>query len=209
VFIDIDNDPEAVTAFKQYFRQHKTTYSMWESGGKGVHFHLPTSLLSGVNLPFVHANYVKSTGIPCDPSLYRHNSLFRLPGTVHRKTKKIKKLLECYQGHTLTIPDSCFNVDNKIKIIHKLEKNYDEMTGSIIQWVHLRLNEPKEGTRYMSLWSVTTSLLQAGFGEDTVAELIEVLNEGWENPKEAEEVERVIRDAVRGCSTSVDRERSP
>jgi hypothetical protein len=204
LFIDIDNDPDAVTSFREYFRNQNTTYSMWESGGKGVHFHLPTPLYHHRHMPSIHAKLVAESGIRCDTSLYRHNSLFRLPGTTHQKTRKIKTLLEEHQGVGLTLPEQMFSwADNLKEVTYTKLVEYDksETEHTLLKAIHLIMNEPMQGTRYMSLWSLAKRAAETGFSEDFTTELLEVVNERWQNQKPQEEISRAVLEAFSRTSS--------
>lgn len=206
LFIDIDNDQDSVTAYQQLFQSRNTNYSMWESGGKGVHFHVPTATYSHKQLPRIHSLLVSTFGIPCDRSLYRHNSLFRLPGTRHAKTGKQKRLIgQLTDGQDLTIPEKIIRqVDETQVIVTPLKREYGQAEEALLQGIHLMLNEPQVGRRYQSMWSLAANLAQSGFSESFAEELLLVVNEKWENAKEGEEIERALREAYRSSSARLD-----
>ena len=194
LFIDIDNDEDAMLQCADVLTIQKTAYELYESGGKGYHFHIPLDqTYQHVNLPAIQKQCVKSMGIPVDESIYRHAGLFRLPGQKHIKTGKKKRLIEKRSGDLL-------NLDMSVEIYERpkrLRTSLSTSAEALNECLYLMINSPAEGGRYMKLWKMAKMLQEAQFTEEFAMELLVEVNCSWDSPKPIEEITRAIREVYR------------
>jgi hypothetical protein len=105
LFIDVDED-EHVKAVEKVVAGLGVAFSKWSTGNRGAHFHVDTESYTHRHLPFSQSEFIRSLGIDgfVDMSIYRHHSIFRIPGAVHQDTGKLKQCLYRVEGRVLSIP---------------------------------------------------------------------------------------------------------
>jgi len=202
LFIDIDihSEQEDIDARAQIdaLKASGLRFELWDSGNRSYHLHIPHPLKRGYALPHTHKEVVKSLGITCDNSLYRNNSLFRLPGTTHAKTGKKKVLLGVYGDIQLDfdlLPEERFTTVTTYRAHAKGEVDSIAVASifkRILEYVGDSFGE--EENRYLAVVRLIYPL--APFVSfSTAMEIALLINSGIRNPNNVEEVVR----AVRGC----------
>lgn len=103
LWLDFDKEEAFVEARKR-LKEMELDYVVYTTGGRGGHIgilrdHSPSHLLPTKDRAWASAQFEG-----CDPSIYTHLHLFRLPGTVHEKTGHRKQQIEHEVGKVLILP---------------------------------------------------------------------------------------------------------
>jgi hypothetical protein len=178
LLVDFDNAREAAEALKAYLVSHGISYTMYDSGNRSVHFHVPIVSLTDPDVPHSLKSWVIEHAPEADLTIYRHSSLFRLVNTIHEKNPDGKKvMMESHRGRRLRIPliKRAKIVDTApVKNEHKLER---------------ALNIPQhEGNRRVHAWTIANFARKAGFNEDEAYWMLRQWNEKKATPRLKEEV---------------------
>lgn len=190
LFIDLDDGATGVPRVEEYIRDNGLKAELWSSGGKGFHFHIATPLHSGNLIHIDHKALVKTLGIAFDPTLYQPGRLFRLPNTVHQKTKQRKRLIREYVGNLLTIPE----VDKTaMQLTFKAPvETLSRPVDALLRVASAMYQDPSPGTRHQLMWGATTTMHKAGFSPELAYALLEQVNRGWSVPKSDDEIRVII-----------------
>ncbi len=165
LFIDFDDQDDAVVKFVDFLTEHNYGYSAYDSGNRSIHFHIPISPMEGAMVPAYQKNWVKKHAPLADLSFYTHTGQFRLDGTLHRKTYKFKKMISEVDGFYLTIPHET----DMIKIPTALiEGGLDEEAEAIL--ANLMRMSAGTGGRTPHLYKIATTGFAIGMTEDEVIE---------------------------------------
>jgi hypothetical protein len=195
LIIDIDGtDLDAARGYLADIERRLTEldlgYDVWFSGGKGFHVVLKHDLLKSAHLPHSHEMFLESIGIKSDYSLYRHGSLISLPGCVHRRTKIKKHLLKTVEGNLVTIP-----IVEKPVIEYDIQSDLSQMEALFFRLLAVLSKPPDIGNRHTTLWGLGKDLKRLGLSFCTAVELLQKVNEKWENKKTEDEVTQAIEQA--------------
>lgn len=198
VTLDVDN-PDDITEVLEKLNSLKLGYEVWDSG-RGFHVVIPHDLICDTNLPHSHRVWVESLGLPVDYSLYQHGRILRLPGTLNEKTGRRKQLVKKVDGMKPTIelktpPAFNFTPNGGVK----------PMVSVLNQFQRLAVTEPLPGNRHTQLWSAARSASEAGLSFEATSEILQRINETWENPKLPVEVENAVTQAY-GLTTKSEQE---
>ena len=205
LFVDFDGQPEAVNEMATRLRDKNIGFQIWESGSKGHHFHVPLAELQvDKDLPAIYKRMMEATKLPIDGSIYRHNGLFRLPGAIHKKTRRPKILSYEYKGSPLSFDINKFRPTKTKLERYAIDGSIELLPLALITASTACISSPMVGNRYMTLWRTAKSLADAGLSEEVTLEILESINEQWEDPKEQEEVERAISEAYSSPGTLLD-----
>ena len=80
-------------------------FSVWTSGNRSFHIHVELAPMLGPDVPFSQKYWVQhSVPDKADLTFYTPSGQFRLPGTLHEKTKQRKVRLQTYVGEPLALP---------------------------------------------------------------------------------------------------------
>lgn len=190
LFIDFDEHLENVTPCKEKLIQEGLAFSLYESGSKGYHFHIKLDrLYKGADLPSKHKAWVEGLGIKgTDLSIYRHAGLFRLPGTRHKKTGRLKLLISNHDGKGLNLD----NVIVKHEPKSRISCSMSTPEKALNECLFLMINEPDVGGRFMKFWKMAKMLHEAEYTREFAEELLITVNFSWKNPKEVSEVMRAL-----------------
>ena len=190
LFIDIDNDEEAAEHCWRVLYELGVMADVYFSGSKGYHFCIATVPAWSSDLPYSHLAFVKSIGIRCDECLYQSGRLFRLPGTVHSKTFRLKELVGKIEGKVVEVPI----VKTPVRSCDLIRSD-----GSIQDFVRtlemFMLNPPANGTRNNRYWGLARSGFAGGFSEAFVEEALEKVNDEVDDPLGEEEIAQILRSA--------------
>lgn len=105
LFIDFDG-MEGVNVLDNALRGEGIRYEVWDTGRRGVHFHIPIAPMFGPGVPYSQLRWVREHAPgEWDGTVYRPHSVIRLPGTMHEKNPGHgKEVLWASPGKTLIIP---------------------------------------------------------------------------------------------------------
>ena len=194
LLLDFDNGrDEQFNRAEKWARDSDCTFSVFESGSKGLHLEIAAVPKYGRTVPMSQQAFVETImGVTSDVSLYRHGSLYRLPGTLHKKTGKPKKRVASNLGDALvdyTLLDESCIIDFGSDSVH------DKVVASLERVLRWHSRPPNQGRRYQTLWSVAQLCKEGGLSQSTVTELLQIVNESW-GPlaKEEKEVTRAIHE---------------
>ena len=104
LFVDVDEE-ENVKEVESVIAGLGVGYSKWTTGNRGAHFHIDMASVTDSRLPFSQAEFIRGCGLGdlVDMSIYRHHSIFRVPGAIHQTTGKVKECLYHVDGPVLSI----------------------------------------------------------------------------------------------------------
>lgn len=103
LWIDVDSY-EAAEKVEERLQSMELSYTAYDSGGRGAHFCIPRKAEPSHLLPARDKAWVKANFPEADTSIYTHLHPFRIPGTVHEKTGRVKEVVSGYVGKELELP---------------------------------------------------------------------------------------------------------
>ena len=179
LFIDIDTGDEGREKAEALVQKAGLKYKLYSSGGKGYHIVIPCKPIYSFNVPYSQKKFVESLGITPDESIYRFSGIISLEGRIHRKTKQPKKIAD--------IP-----LISRPVFESKLPEDFSEAQDGFERAAYLTMAQPREGNRYMDLWRCLSRFYNAGFSKEFLHEVADRINESWDNPKPADEIDRLM-----------------
>lgn len=199
LIIDLDDGITTAKVLKQILNKKGLAYLVYNSGNKGYHFVIPCKPSFDLDVPYTQKVWVEKLNINADLSLYRHNSMVRLPGTINEKTGNRKKLVYVHKGKKLV-----FN-----KILENPER-YTTWQGAesvisntfiqnvFIKGLRLIREKPSPGRRHTELWSLANDFARSGLDLETAYNVILKINENWgEDAKDESDVFRAVQDGYK------------
>jgi hypothetical protein len=104
VLIDVDKE-ENVGPARKILEKLGIVVHEYTTGNRGVHWHLPVEVMTGVNVIYSQKQWLKSVGLwsLIDTSIYRPAGQFRAIGATHSKTGRVKALVGMFGTTTLKI----------------------------------------------------------------------------------------------------------
>lgn len=191
LFVDIDmKSHEDVSKAKEEIKrlsEKGLRFDLYHSGSRSYHLHIPHEMIQSKDLPYTHSQTVQELGITCDHSIYRPSSLFRLPGTVHSKTLKTKKLIKSFEGRLLEIELRETPVKSAGGFKDSGSLPADALFSTL--WDNC-LEQPPE--RYLKLFSLACAMFDGGLSSQAVLECLQLVNNSWPEPNEESEVLRAL-----------------
>lgn len=185
--IDFDSYDQGRAA-ESKLKEMGYAYDVFDSGGRGLHFsihrdHAPSHLLPQKDKQWVHKHFSEA-----DTSIYTHLHLFRLPGTIHEKTGRVKQLIQTHPGQVLR-----FGVIEKERL--SLVPRISSIEGSVFDSHRIMGNTvPTEsGQRHPTLVRLAYALKDYGVAPATAFWWIDETNKMFPDPKTQEELEQIIR----------------
>jgi hypothetical protein len=169
-------------------------YRVYESGGKGFHVVIPlTGIVFGTNVPYSQRKWVEQLDVDADLSLYQAGHIISLPGRKHAKTGRRKALVKEIDGEPLQLelcnaPAPMFSISDADQ--SELERGLWKLIGILKQ-------EPGVGNRHIALWSTAKHFADAGLEYDTALDLLQEVNNSWQDPKTSEEVLAAVQQAFK------------
>jgi hypothetical protein len=200
LIIDLDDGDSTVWEAVSTLLDSGFGFEVWNSGGKGFHLVLHHDLVIDSRLPYSHQCFVESLGIVCDLSLYHPSRIVSLPGRIHPKTGRPKRLLFQFEGDMPQIaikeppPRPVFNFS--------AQTESSKFASGLLKLHDLTLCEPKPGNRHTALWSVAMTLTQAGLDSGSVLALITKVSDTWQNQKDQESLELIVDQVSRQAPTN-------
>lgn len=194
LFVDFDSGDGSSETFESILSTQNYAYTLYNSGKKGVHFHVPIVPMFHPDVPHSQKMWMSSLGLnSVDLSIYRHTGLFRLPGTIHKDTGRKKELVRQEQGNKLSIP-----IVSRIVSDISVETYGGSDLARVLQKV-LRsiVDDPGPGNRHIRLVAIAKEFLEIGMSVECTEEFIRAVNQEWSNPKDEDEIADCIRRAIR------------
>ena len=199
LIIDLDDGIQTAQKLKTILNKKKLAYLVYNSGNKGYHFVIPCKPIFDLEVPYTQKVWVQNLNINADLSLYRHNSMVRLPGTINEKTGNRKKLVYINKGKKLV-----FNKFLEDPSRYKSWQGSDDIiSDTFIQNIFskgLRLirQKPLPGRRHVELWSLANDFAKSGLDLETAYNIILKINDSWgKDAKDESEVYRAVKDGYK------------
>jgi hypothetical protein len=189
LWVDVDDYTKA-GAVESRLRNMGLHFDSYDSGGKGAHFgilrnHAPSHLLPAKDKQWVQRNIPEA-----DLSIYTHLHPFRLEGTHHEDTGRVKVLVASCPGQALTLPP----LDTKIQKVPQGEKSIFDCFR-----VMSNISPVSEGERHDQLVRLTYALRDdAKVGLYSALWVVDQVNKRFEKPKEYHEIEKIISSIYAG-----------
>ena len=196
ILVDFDGCPDDAQLFRTGLEADNIAFIEANSGGRSVHFHIPIDPIFGVSVPSSVKQWVANRSSKADLSVYHTNGMFRLFGTRHEKTGRIKEPTHRSKGKRASVKLLDVRDD-----WNDFNGDVTEVEGAFGFVLSLLNGQPPVGNRYQTLWSCAMALKSA-LGDksttiSTIEGIINAINESWPVPKEASEVTRLIREIAR------------
>lgn len=190
--IDLDDGEKTLPILLDRILSRGLRCEVWSSGGKGYHLILFHELICDKRLPYSHFRFVEqlSAGLKFDDTLYRPSSLISLPGRLHSKTKRKKRLIEVWEGEPLML-----ELFDKPEKSSPVGDDVTMLTEAISHLQDLSVRQPREGQRHNRLWLCAKCFQEAGISRETAEELLIAVNSQWESPKDESDVRESVRQA--------------
>lgn len=192
LIIDLDDGDKTLPILLDRILVRGLRCEVWSSGGKGYHLVLSHVMICDKRLPYSHFRFVEglAIGLKFDDTLYRPSSLISLPGRLHSKTKRKKRLIEVWEGELAVI-----DLFDKPEKSAQLGDDLTMLQEAISHLQDLSVRQPREGQRHNRLWLCAKCFSEAGVSKETAEELLIGVNAQWENPKDEAEVVEAVRQA--------------
>jgi hypothetical protein len=194
MFVDFDDQPEEAEKLKQSLLDFGVAFEVWDSGNRSFHFHIPHTPKFSKDLPYTHKQVLKALGVDLtkvDITLYRPNSIFRLPRTRHQKTGNPKVLLDKIEGDILD-----FSI--KEEPIKEYAKGGEDIHGNPLEYfltqaLKVYLEGAETGNRHGSMFNVACCAFELGLDEEAAIVICSHLNNNFSTPKPESEVKRAVK----------------
>lgn len=201
--MDIDDGGVSLPGVLERLKVLGLAHEVWLSGYKGHHVVVPCKPMSGLDVPYTQRKFAETFEGDIDLSLYRHNSLIRLPGTLHRKStadKELRKTLVGRHPGKRLVFNKQVRDPARDKVFSLEEGMFPDswLEAGITRYQRLIGNSPGRGNRFTTLWSVAKALVQSGLSHDTILEMMGAVNATWgEDEHEESEVVRAVKEAFK------------
>ena len=195
LFMDFDNGADEAKKWFEWAKGRDFTATLYESGSKGYHLEILTIPHFGQNVPYSQQMLIKRLGAEADFSLYRHGSLYRLPGTKHKKTGRIKKVVDGHMGNRML--DYRLMDAPKVEIAVDYDEDCFEMALIRILTLYRMQIDPRE-SRTQKLFGICKELQKSGISMEAVYEIAHTLNVSWgDRAKDEGTIRRVAKEAFK------------
>lgn len=185
LFIDFDNNKQKAKDLFNKLKKEGIGFKLYFSGSKGFHFHVEREIEPSIYVPNSDKVFVKNISIGADISIYSHLHPFRIAGTLHEKTGKLKKLLYENKGKKYKINIIKSQEKNKYYSIPEISIFLDETIMSFSLGF-------KEGKRNYSMCFLGKLLKERGESVEFIQQWILNANLMNNPPLENEEINKII-----------------
>ena len=179
LLIDADTDDDA-TQSERILREIGCTFRVFDTGNRGLHFHVPIEKMEGIDVIHSQVTWMKEKGLWefADTSIYREGGMYRLEGATHRKTGKKKRLIRSNMtDHTLKIPTVKTPPAVRIKATRSVVP--EDIPKERHDYFMNLTQRRDEGGRHLHFFILWQQGLRSGLDEDDVADDIIWYNENY------------------------------
>lgn len=155
LFVDFDNQVVAAEQFRLWLIDESCAFSVWDSGNRSYHFHVPIIPMEGSEVPYSQRFWMKEQTPHADVSFYHQAGQFRLPYTQHEKTGQRKYLVNSYDGNRLEI---------EMQRPPRIASPASQISGGDF-FAHL-MHGKGEGGRRIYVWRLAMLALNEGLSYD-------------------------------------------
>ena len=179
LLIDVDHE-ENVQKALDILDRLKVYYIKCDTGNRGMHIHVPIKPMQGVHVIYSQKNWLQSVGLwpLIDTSIYRPAGQFRCIGATHRKTGRIKHVVEEVDGRTLEI---AMLVPPPTVVADSWQVGEGTPESVFIFNMNM-LAERGPGQRHMHLYILFRSGQKAGLGREELEECLRWWNSWQTHP---------------------------
>ena len=196
LLLDFDDCPDKAALAEEYFKNVGAAYLKFDSGNRSVHFHVAIEPMCGVAVPGSIKQWVTANMEGADTSFYHNQGMYRLPGTVHRKTGRKKLLLDRASGGRLIIPMlelRRYGRDDGGMGGIEVEDSLQSILEKMLYFTHF---PPSPGNRHMALWSLAERLnvlfKKESERRQTIETMLWSLNDTWKERKERGDIVAIV-----------------
>lgn len=183
LYLDFDNNPVAEDRAEQWLKQENIRYSIYHTGNRGKHFHIPIQPMCRKGLPYKFKKWVGEYFPSADLSIYKPSGIIRLPNTPHLKNPgSRKRLLEVSAGKLLDF--SAYPVTESVPIQEEYTGDSDFGVLALF-YVFCVVGE---GRRNEHCNKIIWACHEAGLDPDTCRMLVQHWNNNYCIPSQAESV---------------------
>ena len=155
LYLDFDNNEEAAWAIQPALSNYK--YEAFTSGNRSIHFHIPIEPMYGMNVPYSQKEFVKSLTDKADMTIYHHSAMYRLAGTIHRKTGNPKtKIFARTKGDILVVENLPMRAAQHYGTSPRPDTNYNDMLGNLLY------SRAFEGFRHQKAMNIALACQKSG-----------------------------------------------
>lgn len=193
LFVDIDGEDSAVQQFGDKLVDLGLQFEYWHTGRRGGHFHVPIKPMQGQHVinsqkMWLYSHFKELLTQGLDMSIYTPNGQIRMPGAIHEKTGKPKKLFEEIPGKILEIPIAITPppLQRSSRIFANTSLN--DYTNNLTR---LRL----QGSRHQHIMIIVKDGISLGFSLDKILSDVLRWNSKWtgKNPLPEREIHKHVR----------------
>lgn len=196
VWLDFDEERPFVEARKR-LKELGLSHVVYTTGNRGGHVGVARDATPSHLLPARDKAWATTQFPGCDPSLYSHLHLFRLPGTVHEKTGHKKHQIDAVNGATLQLPprqDLDLNLGGANQVLrHEVPISLFEMRTIMANSVPVS----GRGGRHEQLVRLSYALKNNGVSSENAFFWIKEVNKMFEEPKSDGELSHLIQSIFR------------
>lgn len=194
LYIDIDDNDAYATEVENRLDAAELGYKMYNTGGRGFHFHIPIVPMIGRDVAYKQRCWMKHNFPLADHSLYKTTGVIRTPGTFHEKNPgKFKQLVKKHDGQVLeiTLKDLPAQVTKRL---HVETAEYDN--EAILD--DLLMTPVQSGSRNNELYKRGFFCKEVGYTLEEATNILQVFNRTFTFPPlSAQEVYNVARSVYR------------
>lgn len=193
LWIDFDSY-EAGRRAESKLKELGYDFVVYDSGGRGLHIGVLRDAAPSHVLPYQDKEWVRSTFVEADLSIYTHLHLFRLPGTVHGRTGRRKELLSKQAGKVLVLPPWRAPNESRTDNI-SYSGDASNSSTSIFESNRVMANTipTRVGERHPTLLKLSYSLKLEGVPEPIARWWVGETNKMAQEPKSDGELDNIVR----------------
>lgn len=190
LWMDFDS-PEGASQARKRLKELNYEFVEYDTGGRGSHFGVTRLANPSHLLPLLDKHWTKTNFPGADLCLYWHLHLIRLPGTIHERTGRPKRLVSREPGNPLVLS----NVLPSDEISQReVTQNGSRPSVFSVWQVVSQLTGVGVNGRHRHLVDLALALHNdASVSFDEAMWVTLEVNRGFEEPKGQEEVEKIVR----------------